>query len=80
MALVNAHTVLPNEIKPGDEMLFVVKAMVGYIDNQGQPRYRLYRCRWDGDENNIPQGDRIDETMRVDRALFPTLANAGRPG
>lgn len=66
MAIVNAYTVRPDEIKVGDEMLFVVKAMVGYIDDQGRPRYRLYRCPWDGDD--IPQGSRIDETMRVDQA------------
>jgi len=78
--LINAYTVAPEDIKPGDEMLFVVKAMVGHCDPDGTPRYRLYRCRWEGTEYDIPQGNRItNDAEKVCKALFPTLAAVGKP-
>jgi len=80
MTLINAYTVQPNDIKPGDEMLFVVKAMVGYRDhNDGKLFYHLYRCRWEGDENDIPQGDRIyGNEEAICRQLFSSLARVGK--
>ena len=73
----NAYTVTGNDIEQGDEFLFVVKAMVGYVDDKGRPHYRMYRCPWEGDEGDIPQGAQIDMSERVDQALFPTLAAIG---
>ena len=77
MRLVNAHTVHPGEIEPGDVMLFVVKAMV---TRPGV--YRLYRCPYPpvllyNDE--IPQGTRIHNEREVCEALFPTLAQVAKP-
>ena len=77
MAIKDAYAITGDDIRQGDEMLFVVKAVVGWIDGKGRPRYRLYRCRWEGDERDIPQGAQIDMGQRVDKALFPTLAAAG---
>ena len=77
MTIKNAYTVTGDQIESGDEFLFVVKLMVGHRKVDGKPAYRMYRCRWEGDESDIPQGDQIDMSKRVDRALFPTLAAAG---
>jgi hypothetical protein len=66
--IVNAYTISPNEIKAGDVMLFVVKAMVV---RPGE--YRLYRCKFESED--IPQGDRIyTNEDEVCEALFPSLA------
>ena len=67
--VVDAYTISPGEIRQGDIMVFVVKAIV-----VRDGVYRLYRCQFDGDD--VPQGARVyvDEAA-VCRALFPTLAN-----
>jgi len=76
--LINAYTVRPDEIEPGDVMLFVVKAMV---TRPGV--YRLYRCLYPpvllyNDE--IPQGTRIHHNeQEVCEALFPSLAQVAKP-
>lgn len=77
MKLVNAYTVCPDEIEPGDVMLFVIKAMVV------RPGvYRLYRCHYpyviENDED-VPQGNRIFNEQEVCEALFPTLAQVAKP-
>jgi len=75
MKLVNAYTVHPEDIKSGDEMLFVVKALV---TRPGV--YRLYRCPWEGTEEDVPQGARVGlyEDL-VCEALFPSLAAVADP-
>ena len=79
--LVNAYTVHPDEIEPGDEMCFVVKAMVTYRDSDGAPHYRLYRCPWDGTIDDMPQGSRLgDGEAVVCQELFPSLAKVGESG
>jgi len=75
--LINAYTVCPNDIEPGDVMLFIVKAMVV------RPGiYRLYRCPCPpvllyNDE--IPQGNRIINEREVCEVLFPSLAQVAKP-
>lgn len=76
MTVKNAYTVTPDEIKEGDVYLFVVKLMVGHHRIKGKPVYRMYRCPWEGSENDLPQGSQVDMTGRVDKALFPTIAAA----
>lgn len=72
MTLVNAYTVGPDDIKAGDVMLFVVKAMVVRLGV-----YRLYRCPFEGYlSEEVPQGARIGggDEQKVCEALFPSLA------
>lgn len=76
MTVKNAYTVAPDEVEMGDKFLFIVKLMVGHYERNGKPVYRMYRCPWEGDENDLPQGDQVDMTKRVDKALFPTIAAA----
>ena len=70
--VVDAYTISPEQIKPGDVMLFVVKAM---ITRPGV--YRLYRCPYDGDD--IPQGGRIFDEEAVCQELFPSLSAVAKP-
>jgi len=70
--IVNAYTVPPSDIEPGDVMMFVVKAMV-----VRPGRYRIYRCEYKSDE--IPQGSRILNEAEVCAALFPSLAMVAEP-
>jgi len=70
--IVDAYTISPSRIEPGDVMLFVIKAMVV------RPGiYRLYRCSYDGDD--IPQGGRIFDEESVCQELFPSLAAVAKP-
>jgi len=79
--LVNAYTVIPRDFEPGDEMCFVVKAMVTYRDHSGKLHYRLYRCPWEGTIDGVPQGSRLGtREATVCQELFPSLANVGKPG
>jgi hypothetical protein len=71
--VVNAYTINPRDIKPGDVMLFVIKAMVGHDGT-----YRLYRCRFEG--YDMPQGDRLyGDEAAVCKAVFPSLAAVAKP-
>jgi len=79
--LVNAYSIHPDEIQPDDEMCFIVKAMATYRDSAGVLHYRLYRCPWEGDINDMPQGSRIgDNEAAVCQELFPSLARVAVPG
>ena len=80
VAVVNAYSVVPNEIKPGDEMLFVVKAVVSWKDEDGCPRYRIYKCPWEGAEQDIPQGSHVSDHKAACKMFFPSLAAVGKPG
>lgn len=77
--VINAYTVRPTEIQPGDVMLFVIKAMVV------RPGvYRIYRCSYDeamsmAGSGELPQGSRISNERIVCEALFPTLAAIAEP-
>lgn len=72
MRVVNAYTINPQDIKEGDVMLFVVKAMVV------RPGvYRIYRCKYTGED--IPQGVRVTHEAEVANAFFPSLAKVARP-
>ena len=73
MRVINAYTIAPNEIQPGDVMMFVVKAMVTRPGH-----YRLYRCPFENG-TEIPQGSRIHNEREVCKQLFPTLAQVARP-
>ena len=89
--LINAYTIQPSEIAAGDVMLFFVKAMVSRRlpaclprqaqagDNEGGLCYRIYRCRWDGRLEDVPQGDRVPDMEAACKALFPTLAQVAEP-
>jgi len=60
-------------------MMYVIKAIVTYIDEDGTPHYRLYRCPYDR-FNPSPQGSRIfDDQEAICRQVFPTLFQAGHP-
>lgn len=72
--IVNAFTISPHDIQPGDVMLFTVKAMVRRRDSAGRLRYRLYRCPFEGE---IPQGDQVLDMAEVCHQLFPSLAAVG---
>ena len=52
MPLKNFYTA--NDALPGDIFMVVVKATVQYDGS-----FRLYRCPWQGWEEDIPQGDRV---------------------
>lgn len=78
MQLVDAYTVSPQDIKVGDVMVFVVKAIVLRRDADDKLRYRIYRCGWEGTE--IPQGSQVANMEEVAEAFFPTLAIVGEPG
>lgn len=74
MRLINAYTIHPEDIKRGDVMLFVVKAMV-----VAPGVYRLYRCPWEGNEKDVPQGSRILNEVGVCDELFPSLSRVAGP-
>lgn len=77
MRLIDARSIRPDEIKPGDVALFVVKAMV-----TRQGKYRLYRCLYvpvTPASNDIPQGDRLTNEQEICEALFPSLAMVAKP-
>ena len=75
--IVSAYTVSPDDIRPGDEMAFIVKAMVFRRDGDGKLLYRIYRCNWEGDE--MPQGAQVADMENVCKSLFPSLAAIGKP-
>ena len=88
--VVNAYTVSPSNIQPGDVMLFIVKAMV-----VREGAYRIYRCPFDWSVDprstarfavplgtpleSLPQGSRILNERKVCEALFPSLAAVAEP-
>ena len=72
MRVINAYSAQPDDIEPGDIMLFVVKAI---MTQQG--KYRLYRCFYEG--LNVPQGSRIVNEREVCEALFSSLATVAEP-
>ena len=55
MTLKNAYTVMPDQLEQGDEMLFVVKAMVSKAPD-GTIYYRLYRCKWEEQKETFRKG------------------------
>lgn len=70
--MVDAYSICPRDIRAGDVMMFVVKAMV-----VAPGVYRLYRCRYEGE--GIPQGSRLSNEEGVCRVLFPSLAAVAVP-
>jgi len=69
--VVNAYTVSPMDIQPGDVMMYVVKAMVVRRTESGKLVYRLYRCLYDGP---VVQGSRVGgNEMIMCSELFPSL-------
>lgn len=73
MRIVDFYNVAPDEIKPGDVMMCVVKAMVVRQTSDGKPIVRFYRCPFNGE---IPDGDPIPPGP-LDRSVFPVLKWAG---
>ena len=78
MRVVNAYTVVSDDIKVGDVMLFTVKAIVLRRDADDKLRYRIYRSAWEGDA--VPQGSQVSNMREVAEALFSSLAMVGEPG
>jgi len=75
--VVNAYTVRPMHIQPGDVMMFVVKAMVVGETKKGALIYRLYRCDYDGP---VLQGARIcANEMIICASLFSSLDKVAIP-
>ena len=69
MRLINSYTIRPSELKPGDQMVMIVKAIVNHDGT-----YNLYRCEWNGTEDEIPQGGRIGVNEKwIAEAIFPVL-------
>ena len=74
--VVDAYTIRPDEVQPGDTMMFLLKAVA---TRQGQ--YRIYRCKASEyleyfNSNAIPQGARVLDEEAVARQVFPVLVNA----
>lgn len=77
MRVINAYTIRPCDIQPGDVMMFIVKALM-----VAPGRYRLYRCPYGGgsqygplEAEDLPQGSRLGEYEDfVCEELFPSLA------
>ena len=81
MRVVNAYTIAPNKIEPGDVMMWVVKAEVQYRDSSGKLRYRIYRCPYEHEEGDpIPQGYHVANMEEVCEAFFSSLHYVGEPG
>lgn len=85
MTVKNFCTVRPDQLKPGDVLLCVVKLMVGYYTKDGKPVYRLYQCMYPADtdcmcEEDVPQGSRVTDADLVGKALFPVVGYAGMEG
>ena len=80
MRIVDPYNIRPDELKEGDVMLYIVKAEVQWIDSEGRPRYRLYRCWYDGPTDDIPQGTQLGQPKKLAEQLFPGLALVGEPG
>ena len=76
MRIVNGYTIRQDELQEDDVMMYVVKAHVQWIDGEGRPRYRIYRCPYDGE---VPQGMQMGDPKSLAQQLFPTLANHGEP-
>ena len=85
MQVKNAYTESPADVEPGDQFLFVIKAIVTV-----HGKYKLYRCPWqpgvkllheglDSMEvlnEDVPQGDKIYGDS-IERDIFPILGRAG---
>ena len=70
MTVKNAYTISPQNIEPGDEFLFVVKAMVRHDGT-----FKVYRCLWHPFDEGVPQGNPIyNNTIE---SLFPSLIASG---
>jgi len=83
MPVVNAYNLHPDEVEPGQVMIFTVKLMVtGYKIGGKTPTYRIYRCPYhqEGDERE-PQGTRIPKELEkaVAKALFPVVTYECKP-
>lgn len=70
--MVDAYTIAPRDIREGDVMMFVVKAMV-----VARGLYRIYRCPFFG--KDVPQGSRLLNEEGVCEELFPSLARVAKP-
>jgi hypothetical protein len=67
--IIDAYNATPADLKPGDTMLFTVKAMVTHTGG-----YKIYRCPWEP-FNIDPQGSALtaEQAEGVAAALFPVL-------
>ena len=63
MPLRNAFTQIPNEVKVGDEFVYVIKALVTHTG------VRFYRCAWEFD--HVPQGAKISGKEKVHQLFYP---------
>ena len=85
MKVKNAYTENPADVEPGDQFLFVIKAIV-----TSEGTYRIYRCPWQSGvkllyesidpqeilDEDVPQGDKIYGDS-IERDIFPILGRAG---
>ena len=73
--LVDHKAVQPDDIKPGNIMVCIVKAVVG-----PGGKFRLYQVDIEEDDC-VPQGSRLsgDDELAVCRSLFPSLAQVAVP-
>ena len=85
MRVKNAYTESHEDVEPGDQFLFVLKAIVTH-----EGTYRVYRCPWQPGvrllyesidpqeipDEDIPQGGRVyGDSIELD--VFPILSRAG---
>ncbi len=73
--IVNAYTIVLSDIRPGDVMMFVVKAIV-----VAPGHYRIYRWVYEGPD--VSQGNRVALRALEDavaKAIFPSLAQVAEP-
>jgi len=74
--VVNAYSIRPDEIQPGDTMMLLLKAVV-----TRRGRYRIYRCKASEyleyfNSGEIPQGARLGGEEAVAEQVFPALLYA----
>jgi len=67
MTVKNGYTLRPADVKPGDELLFVIKAIVMHDGT-----FRVYRCPWSTMEFDVPQGDPVISDS-ITHGIFPVL-------
>lgn len=73
------YNISPRELEPGDVLLCTVKLMVmNHRAPDGSLLYRLYRCRYDGDEE--PQGMKLESAFTQDAAetIFPVVSTVAQ--
>jgi hypothetical protein len=79
MNVVDSYTLRPDEVSTGQVMIATVTIHLDYPTRDGKPTYRVYKCRYGGQESGgIPQGSKLlpEQAKAVAEALFPVVTYA----